>query len=189
MFVSQYNLKHSFKSHPAWTEVAHPSWVQLKHQTNKNKYKTNEQKRLRPNVICHMCYRWYLLEEAMVLGAFFDGHTASLWGTDHVSETETFFRFSQDQCRQCHHTKDPLEFLNDRRCYQAPWKLLWPCQHQSPRLIQLQPCTVTLFCPPFFHVQLSEVSWKYGNQFRFSWQIIRKNYQEKRLLQYPEILS
>ena len=29
----------------------------------------------------------------------FDGQTASLWGTDHVSETETSFRLSPDQCQ------------------------------------------------------------------------------------------
>lgn len=132
MFVSQCNPKHSHN--PSWAPI-HLNWSRspflssIEGQNEQKQIKNNKQKDWDHNVICHMsqmCDRWHLLQKAMVLGGF-------LMAKQHLFGG--LFPISQDQCRQYHHTKHPLEFLNDRRCYQAPWKLLWPRQHQTPRLI------------------------------------------------------
>ena len=146
MFVSQCNPKHS--QNPSWTPIhlncsRSPFLSSVEGQNEQKQIKNNKQKDWDHNVICHMsqmCDRWHVLQKTMVLGGFLMPNSISVMAS---------FRFSQDQCRQRHHTKHPLEFLNDRRCCQAPWKLLWPCQHQPPRLIQFHHyvCTVKRFCP------------------------------------------
>lgn len=133
MFVWQCNPKHSHN--PSWAPF-HLNWSRspflssIEGQNEQKQIKKATNKKIETtmsSVICHKCVIGDIYYRRQWFWVVF-------WWPNSISLGASF-RFSQDQCRQYHHTKHPLEFLNDRRCYQAPWKLLWPRQQQTPRLI------------------------------------------------------